>query len=666
MVRRFFYCVVQLQERLIMRRVFASLVVWSVVQSSILNLNAQTVRVMQWNVHGNLGALGGANTPEAKAIARIINYTQPDIVTFCELADNGTINTANELVNWVTNNLTCFGTQRNVTFWVDIAFYGDGTERNGSISRYPISGAFTYSDAGTLGGTNYPNLRGMESFQVQLSGTNLLEVFHVHLKCCSDYPSCPRKQSEAETDATNITAWANSHSFPYVFTGDCNEDETHPECTLTSTYHPITTLLQGGKLTDYAPSTLTPGLGATLTWSTTSASIRLDYVLGATNRIPSSGIVTGIVFRSQDWATHGLYTDASPQNLATDSQTASDHYCVQVTYTFPASATNFNVTPSAPFVSSGSIGGSFSPPSQVYTLTNSDTIPLFWSVTKTSNWLDVNPLATNLTLGAGRSTNITVTLNSVANSLCAGTYSDTLNFSNTATGVSIPNNVTLTVTPSPPMANFTAGPTNGIEPVVVTFTDNSTGFITNRFWDFGDGGTTNVTTNSVVHTYSAGSYTVTLVVTAPCSISSNVQSSCVNVLTAFQSWQLQYFGCTNCPQAQADADPLGKGMSNANQFLAGLNPTNPASVFRVTSIVVQGTNTVITWSTAGGKTNIVQGGVGDLDNNDPAYSNLYYDMSAPIIITGSGDVVTNFLDDGSWWGDFSNWPTHYYRIRLTP
>src|SRR5271154_2174618 len=45
--------------------------------------------------------------------------------------------------------------------------------------------------------------------------------------------------------------------------------------------------------------------------------------------------------------------------------------------------------------------------------------------------------------------------------------------------------------------------------------------------------------------------------------------------SAFQAWQLQYFGCTNsgtsCTQAAPNADPYGKGISNTNQFLLGLN-----------------------------------------------------------------------------------------------
>ncbi|MGD1019857.1 MAG: choice-of-anchor D domain-containing protein [Verrucomicrobiia bacterium] len=67
-----------------------------------------------------------------------------------------------------------------------------------------------------------------------------------------------------------------------------------------------------------------------------------------------------------------------------------------------------------------------------------------------------------------------------------------------------------------PIASFTGTPTNGTAPLMVSFNDTSTesnGTITNRFWSFGDGSTTNVTTTSVVYTYAAaGSYSVALTV----------------------------------------------------------------------------------------------------------------------------------------------------------
>jgi 1,4-alpha-glucan branching enzyme len=128
---------------------------------------------------------------------------------------------------------------------------------------------------------------------------------------------------------------------------------------------------------------------------------------------------------------------------------------------------------------------------------------------------------------------------------------------------------------------------------------------------------------------------------------------------AFVSWQMQYFGCTNCPQAQADADPLGKGISNTNQFLVGLNPTNPASLFRIVSAVPQSSNVVVTWTTAGAHTNAVQATAG---NANGGYGTNFIDISSPIIVQGSGDVTTNYLDAGA----VTNVPSRYYRVRLVP
>jgi T5SS/PEP-CTERM-associated repeat protein len=51
-------------------------------------------------------------------------------------------------------------------------------------------------------------------------------------------------------------------------------------------------------------------------------------------------------------------------------------------------------------------------------------------------------------------------------------------------------------------AAFSATPTNGYAPLTVTFTDLSTGTITNRLWSFGDGGATNTTATAVSHLYS--------------------------------------------------------------------------------------------------------------------------------------------------------------------
>ena len=64
--------------------------------------------------------------------------------------------------------------------------------------------------------------------------------------------------------------------------------------------------------------------------------------------------------------------------------------------------------------------------------------------------------------------------------------------------------------PQPPVAAFTVS----TAPMVASFTDTSTGSITSRSWDFGDGGTS--TDANPSHDYANhGTYTVTLTVTGP-------------------------------------------------------------------------------------------------------------------------------------------------------
>ena len=629
-----------------MRKTFASLVVWLVGLSWTPTLTAQNIRVMQWNVHDGLGTMANNSAPQAAALARIVNYNQPDVLLLNEVNSSSVSANTAALTAWVTNYLPYMGT----SFFVSVSTVSDGFNRNCAISRFPIFADGTYSD---------PNmLRGLHAFRVQLTGTNVLQIFHAHLKCCDDFTdpgSCGERQTNAVFASNTIRAWAATNSLPYIFAGDWNEDEANPQCTLSATYRPITMIRTNGNLVQFIPANLD---GGTKTISTPNPTRRFDYCLAGSNRLAA---VSGYVFNSIIWAQHGLYTNSIPSSLPYDSTNASDHCCVFVDYSFPV---DFNVSPTNALVSTGIQGGPFSPSSQMYTLTNSGTISANWRATKSASWLTVSE--TNGTLTAGATTNITVAINATANSLAPSNYTDSVIFSNTTSGTSYSRGANLTVLWAPPVASFTGSPTNGLEPLAVAFSDTSTGNITNRVWDFGDTTTTNVTTNGVSHVYTAGAYTVKLTVNGPGGSSTNTQPNYVNVLTAFQSWQVQYFGGTNNPAAVSGADPDGDGQNNMAEFSSGTNPTNSASAFRVTSIMSQGSNTFITWATAGGKTNVVQGGVGDLDNNNPAYSNLFFDMSDLIAIPGNGDATTNFLDDGSFWGEFSNWPTHYYRIKVAP
>jgi hypothetical protein len=87
------------------------------------------------------------------------------------------------------------------------------------------------------------------------------------------------------------------------------------------------------------------------------------------------------------------------------------------------------------------------------------------------------------------------------------TPTDSTNYTTTSKDVSI----NVLEKPVAPVASFSAYPTTGKAPLIVAFTDSSTGSPTSWQWSFGDQGTS--TTKNPVHTYTkAGKYTVTLTV----------------------------------------------------------------------------------------------------------------------------------------------------------
>jgi len=70
-----------------------------------------------------------------------------------------------------------------------------------------------------------------------------------------------------------------------------------------------------------------------------------------------------------------------------------------------------------------------------------------------------------------------------------------------------------------------------------------------------------------------------------CSIDTNTAGQVKLIVTnsvisdPFAQWQFQYFGCTNCVEADPGTDYDGTGQNNLFKYVAGLDPTNPTSVF---------------------------------------------------------------------------------------
>jgi len=88
--------------------------------------------------------------------------------------------------------------------------------------------------------------------------------------------------------------------------------------------------------------------------------------------------------------------------------------------------------------------------------------------------------------------------------------------------------LTLAGTSAPPVASFEAAPLAGPAPLAVSFADTSTGLVTHRAWDFGDGATSSE--RNPTHVYSEpGTYTVQLEVSNPAGLDALTRLDCVAV-----------------------------------------------------------------------------------------------------------------------------------------
>ena len=108
---------------------------------------------------------------------------------------------------------------------------------------------------------------------------------------------------------------------------------------------------------------------------------------------------------------HGTFTQISWTN-------PTNEYYYTFTVGVPALQDTLQITPATGFDATGCVGGPFTVTNETFSLTNSGTNSLTWSLANTSSWLDASPGGG--TLAVGGSTNVIVSLSSNANSLTSG------------------------------------------------------------------------------------------------------------------------------------------------------------------------------------------------------------------------------------------------------
>jgi hypothetical protein len=125
-------------------------------------------------------------------------------------------------------------------------------------------------------------------------------------------------------------------------------------------------------------------------------------------------------------------------------------------------------------------------------------------------------------------------------------------------------------------------------------------------------------------------------------------------------WRAQYFpnqptnninGTATNALSCAACDPDGDGMSNMQEYLAGTDPTNPGSLFHVTTVQPSGNDYLVSFTSVIGKvydvescTDLVSGAWGVVTNN----------------LAGNNSLI-QITDPGA-----ASVPQRFYRARLTP
>ena len=283
--------------------------------------SSNSLRLFDYNTHGNMVGDWTTNSPQVQAIGRQVMFLDPDIITFQEIP----------LTNSGWTQMPHFVTAFRPGFYLAINSGTDGFIRSAILSRYPITRSSNQIDGASLTNFGYDGKFTRDLFEAEIAvpgWAQPLHVFTTHLKSGQDSDSTLRRAAETRA-ITNffISTFRPAKPLrPYLLTGDFNEDVSAPPAggvalsVLTS---------PGTGLQLITP--LNPVNGSSLTFSIQAASLtrRYDYCLPGP--LLTSNVTSSQVFRTD------LATNIAPA-LPGDDVTASDHLPLFVTFANPFAA----------------------------------------------------------------------------------------------------------------------------------------------------------------------------------------------------------------------------------------------------------------------------------------------------------------------------------------
>jgi len=285
---------------------------------SVIPPNANgTLSLVQYNLKGNFTSDWSTNAPQVQAIARQLNYLNPDVISVNEIP-NGL---RYEMTNWM---MAFFP-----DYQLSISAGTDGAIRSGVLSRFPIVRSQSWLENSSLTNFGYAGTFTRDLFEAELAvpgATENLHIFVTHLKSGSDVDSQSRRAAECSAISNFfVTVFLPTNAArPYLLAGDLNEDIQIP---MSQNLQPLQRLLSGpAGLTLTTP--LNPYTLSRFTHSIQgSMDSRFDYVMPA-------GVLVENVAVSQVFRTD-LLTPLPAGLLETDSVTASDHLPVHLIFNYP-------------------------------------------------------------------------------------------------------------------------------------------------------------------------------------------------------------------------------------------------------------------------------------------------------------------------------------------
>ena len=265
----------------------------------------------------------------------------------------------------------------------------------------------------------------------------------------------------------------------------------------------------------------------------------------------------------------------------------------------------------------------------------------------------------------------------------AGTYSVNLTVTGPggANSKLMTNYITVTAPSAAPVASFTAMPVSGTAPLVVQFSDQSTGTVTSFAWDFNNDGVIDSTIKNPSYTYNAvGTYTVKLSVHGPGGSDDEVKMGYITVnapttQTFFADFQVSPTTGTAPLTVKCTDKSIGNPYSFYYDFGDGVNVTgpNPTHTYRypgtytITLTIIKynpKTNSVMSSSMV--KTNIIM-------VDQVTYEPLVAKFTA-LPVTGTAPLTVIFTDQSTGNPSFLNYdfgdgtnstdknPVHTYRF----